>query len=344
MKRLLLSIVMLAASAVAAFSQQIDSLDMQKHGDWFMLKMNILPEGLNPAANQTLILRPILRNGHHADTLSPIGIYSRNQWYYWERKGRKAAGGNEVLSLRRSRFKEAQSYETMVPYRQWMDGARLSLETSATGCCGYEAVAPKEQYLAAFYAPKEKVITVYKTDTVYQEVNERVRSLSGRAYVDFPLNETVIDAGYHANYVELSYLRASIDSVKRVPGAEIIKIHIKGYASPEGPYDNNKRLAEDRTQAIKGYIASFYAISNDKFAVETEPENWEGLRSFVEASSLPHRAEILKIIDGDRLPDDKEGMIKSRYPADWSVLLQQCLPFLRRTDYRIEYEILNNNK
>ena len=53
--------------------------------------------------------------------------------------------------------------------------------------------------------------------------------------------------------------------------------------------------------------------------------------------------QALEIIDGGRQPDDKEWMIKSRYPDDWKTLQEQCLPFLRRTDYRIDYDITENN-
>jgi hypothetical protein len=54
---------------------------------------------------------------------------------------------------------------------------------------------------------------------------------------------------------------------------------------------------------------------------------------------LEHRAEILTIIDGTLEFDSKEWAIKSRYPNDYQLLLSQCYPALRHTDYRIAYNI-----
>ena len=70
-----------------------------------------------------------------------------------------------------------------------------------------------------------------------------------------------------------------------------------------------------------------------------EPENWQGLRRYVELSNIDHREEILTLIDSDMEPDAKEAKIKRLYPADYKFLLQNCYPALRRTDYRIAYDI-----
>ena len=67
-----------------------------------------------------------------------------------------------------------------------------------------------------------------------------------------------------------------------------------------------------------------------------------GLREYVAASDLPHKAEILSIIDDDtsfKNLDAKEWRIKSVYKDEYAVLLQDCYPYLRRTDYRIDYTI-----
>ena len=338
MKKLIV-IAALLASSVVVNAQEIKNLELKRQGDWMSVKMDLDMTGALPGANETVIITPELRHGRYAQALKPVGVYSRNQWYYYQRSGQSASGTDE-FAFRKSQVPGVLNYAAMVPYRTWMDGSKLYLVRDSKGCCGGQKEERAENYLA-YFQDDTVIDTVYIDRTVVVEKEGRTRSLGGRAFVDFPLSSTTIDVGYHANFAELAQLRASIDSVRSVPGASIKKITIKGYASPEGQYDNNVRLAQDRTQAIKGYVASLYDIPADKFEVETEPENWEGLRSFVDASALPHRAEILEIIDGDRLPDDKEWMIKSRYPADWNVLLRDCLPFLRRTDYRIDYEINN---
>ena len=343
MKRIVLSLVILVASAFTMQAQEIQEVELKRQGDWMSVKMNIDMEGAFPRSNETVILTPELRHGRYTQPLKAVGVYSRNQWYYYQRTGVKP-GGEDEMSFRRSQVPDVLQYETMVPYRSWMDGAKLYLVRDSKGCCGDKKAEQSENYLAFFQDDTQVTDTIYIDRTVVVEKESRTRSINGRAFVDFPLNDINIDPQYHSNNTELGYLRASIDSVSNNPAWSIRKIWIKGFASPEGPYERNAQLAEGRTKAIRDYVVSLYSIEDALMEVEFEPENWEGLRSFVEASTLSHRTEILEIIDGDREPDDKEWMIKSRYPSDWKTLHEQCLPFLRRTDYRIDYDINENNQ
>lgn len=71
----------------------------------------------------------------------------------------------------------------------------------------------------------------------------------------------------------------------------------------------------------------------------SDPEDWTGLRAYVENSNLLHRDEIIEVIDGSLEPDAKEWRIKSTWPEEYAFLLQNCYPALRHTDYRIAYDV-----
>ncbi len=353
MKRLILCTIILAVSAASLRGQQVRNLEYSRQGGMLLLKMDIDLQEMAPGANETLVLTPELRGVDQVQTLKPVGLYSRNQWYYYERKGAKAGSPDEI-SFRKGRAPKSYAYEALIPYQSWMDGAGLYLIRDSKGCCGEAKNRRMETLLVQLQDnTQENVRIETRVDTVYIErtvvvekpKESRIRSIDGRAFIDFPVNDTRIDPAYHSNKSELEGMRGTIDNVVKNPDRTLRKIWIKGYASPEGKWEVNARLAEARTQAIRDYVRSICHIDAALLEVEFEPENWEGLRSYVADSSLPHRAEILEIIDGDRAPDDKEWMIKSRYPDDWNTLKIRCLPFLRRTDYRIDYdvkEIINN--
>lgn len=345
-KTILLSMLAVSVSLVCARAQEVKDVELKRQGEWMSVKMKIDTENARPGHNETIVLVPQLRNGQNMQALQPVGVYSRNQWYYYTRKGEKAGGDNEI-SFRKGALPATLNYETMLPYRTWMDGSKLYLLRESKGCCGNQKGSASEQYLAFFEDTPADVQVIQRIDTVYIEriieKESRTRSINGQAYIDFPVGQTSIHPTYHSNQKELDAMRSTIQSAMANPEWTIKKIWIKGNASPEGPYETNEKLAQGRTEAIKDYVASLCKLDRGILETEYEPENWEGFRSFVEASSLPHKAEILEILDGDRQPDDKEWMIKSRYPADWKTLLDQCLPYLRRTDYRIDYEIKENN-
>ena len=215
-----------------------------------------------------------------------------------------------------------------------MPGAELKMEKKTFGCCG--KLISTEYYPLSSYR-------VYVPSFLYMEAPRsnapKFRSLEGNAYIDYPVSETVIYPDYHDNRRELAKVVSQIDSVRLDADVSIKSIFIKGYASPESPYDNNTRLARGRTEAIREYVCKLYDIASSLIHTDYEPENWEELRTWVEASSLPHRRQILQLIDMDEEPDRKEWLIKSRYKDDYAKMLSQCYPFLRRTYYRIDYEV-----
>ena len=168
---------------------------------------------------------------------------------------------------------------------------------------------------------------------------EKRDSLEGSAFIDFPVDQTMIYPDYRRNTAELGKIQSSIDSVRNDTDITITSVWLKGYASPEGSYAHNKELAIGRTAALKRYIQQLYRFEGDVITTDYEPEDWAGLRYYVEQSNLAHRAEIITLIDGNLEPDAREWKIKRDYPMEYSFLLQNCYPALRHTDYRIAYTI-----
>ena len=193
----------------------------------------------------------------------------------------------------------------------------------------------------------------------------KLRTLQGHAFLDFPVNETVIYPQYRKNPEELAKIKRNIDSVMFDKSVTVTSIRLHGYASPESPYSNNTRLAKERTEALKGYLMRKYAFSSRLFTTAYTPEDWENLRGFlmntsgrkvkdnfwydnqayVETPEAPdfviaHRDELISVIDKNMNPDAKEELLKKvgdGQPYQW--LLQHVYPGLRHTDYIIEYEV-----
>jgi len=174
-----------------------------------------------------------------------------------------------------------------------------------------------------------------------QAETNKVREISGRANVEFIVDKWDIVEDYRNNYAEYQKIRQSVEQVKDDPDARIIGIWLKGFASPESPYEHNTMLARNRVDAIRQYVQRLYGIPSDIITTDYEPEDWAGLRQFVEASQLEHRDEILQLIDAQTDPDRKEAQIKRQYPSEYEFMLGTWYPALRHTDYKIQY-VVNN--
>ena len=330
----------LFACLATAEAQSVDGADVNglrlRHSDDHMIvNMNVNFSSLNVPSNRVVLFTPILTNGRDSLELPAVGVYGRRRHIYNERNNKNATNSKKELSYRSSQTPEQLAYNVIVPYKSWMDGALLLFQRSDCGCCN-KVLSEQTAQIGSF---KERFFTPQYVYLRPAEELEKSRSISGSAYVDFVVNRVDINPAYRNNKVELSKITATIDSVRNDADITLNAISIKGFASPEGSYDNNANLAEKRTEALKKYVQNLYEFDADFIETEHEPEDWANLRRFVEASELPNKEAILAIIDSSREPDNKEWHIRSSFADDYQVMYRECYPGLRRSDYKVEYTI-----
>lgn len=162
-------------------------------------------------------------------------------------------------------------------------------------------------------------------------------NLAGTARVQFKVNRTEIDSTLADNKNELAIITGKLDSIRNNLGMDIHRIELIGYASPEGSYANNDRLASMRTVSLKSFIQSEMELPDSIIYVSHIAEDWGGLRNAIQESDIADKYVLIEIIDSNRSPDAKEALMK-RHRASWAWISREILPSLRRTEYRIEYQ------
>lgn len=328
-----------AFNSSAAEDSQISckNASLVRNYDELVATMQVDLSDLKLKKDQAVMLTPMIVTEQDTMALPGMVIYGRTRWYQHERGRFLPFLKKSTESVRYYENMEPVKFSQVVEYEPWMNGSNLILQRTDYGCANCKAPEIYEpmllaQYLQVEYEPNFKYMAA-----VAEEV--KTRELTGRAYVDFPVNLTTIFPDYRRNSVELAKIIATIDSVRNDKDITVKSLSIKGFASPEGPYDNNIRLAKGRTEALKNYVQQLYSFPFNFIQTSYEPEDWEGLREYVVSSTLPHRFEILQIIDSNLAPDPKNTKIQTDFPAEYEFLLQTVYPGLRHSDYRIEYVI-----
>jgi len=127
-----------------------------------------------------------------------------------------------------------------------------------------------------------------------------------------------------------------IDLAKK-EGFEIEGISMNSQASPDGPYDRNQKLAENRKNISYKYMieklkkAGFQQVYDSNFYKRDQVyEDWAGLKELISKSDLSIKEDILKIIASELPLDEKEEAIKKL--GQWEVLTKSILPMLRKTE------------
>lgn len=302
----------------------------------------ILQRNMKLSSNRAATLTPIIEGDGHTKTLPPVVVYGRRRALVHERN--KNLPKDAFAIIRRKRHAEQiVSYLVQLPYEAWMQKANLTMDTDLCGCGDLVEAATLDPILTlniervklrpaiAYIAPKAEEI--------------KHRAVEGRAFLDYPVNKAVIYPEYRRNQLELAKIRATIDTIRADKNISITGIRMDGYASPEGGYANNARLAQGRTQALLNYVRNLYNFPDSLLTMTSTPEDWAGFRKFIEKSALPQKEEILQIMDSD----EKNKDVKERHIArfvgveTYRFLLNECYPALRHSDYTIAYTVRGFN-
>lgn len=317
----------------------VDGISFDHHGDYMILDMTLNLKPTDVESSRAQVLTPlIISENNDTVALPSVGVYGRQRYIQYLRSNSNDQLGisNGQSIFKNSERPEAFVYHADTPYQDWMRDSRLVIRRQLFGCANClitERIDPVTEYFEINPAIPEIVYFQAK------DTGAKIETLEGSAFVDFPVNQTIIYPDYRNNVRELGKIQATIDTVYNDKDVTITGVWLKGYASPESPYSHNKQLATGRTAALKKHIGQLYKFPDDIMSTDFEPEDWEGLRKAVANSNIDHKDEILEIIGSKMEPDAKEAKIKRTFPAEYRFMLQNFYPALRHTDYRITYEI-----
>lgn len=138
-------------------------------------------------------------------------------------------------------------------------------------------------------------------------------------------------------------LKAWKDLVKEAENNDRKKVDVEvsAYASPDGGYKLNEKLAEQRESNTSSYLRKEFkkeAIDAEVNAKYTA-QDWEGFQKLVQASSLQDKDLVLRVLSMYSDPEVREREIKN-ISAIYSDLAETILPQLRRSRLIANVEII----
>ncbi|MDE5586476.1 MAG: hypothetical protein K2I92_09140, partial [Muribaculaceae bacterium] len=303
------------------------------------LSFDVDPHRVKPGSDRQVMFTPVIRSrGDSKDSveLKPLTFAGRNRYYTHLREGDIAAGD----LIHQAGKKGLVEYFRSVAWQPWMDNCTIVMREETQNCC--RPVAPLcDTPIAEIKTPEpEQVKSIDRIEYVALTGDSAVElEAEGKAFIDFVVNRTEIKENYRYNPRELKTIIESIDVIKNDPDATITRLTIKGFASPEGKYENNVRLAIGRTEALKDYVRERYHFDPKIMVTNYEPEDWDGLRAWLLASDIPNKEAILGVVNSDMAPDPKDAEIKKLFPKQYKLLLDSVYPALRHSDYTVRYKI-----
>ena len=121
-------------------------------------------------------------------------------------------------------------------------------------------------------------------------------------------------------------------------------IEVSAYASPDGGYELNEKLATKRGENSTKYVNKELKKIKMDANVDTKytAEDWEGFQELVSASNIQDKELILRVLSMYKEPEERERQIRN-ISAAFSELADEILPQLRRARLTINYELIGRS-
>ena len=353
MKRICIYVALGVLGAFSAHAQEINigqTVARKISDDKVEVSFSMDCSTLRLPSRRQMVITPLIISRSESDTLAlpSVCIAGRNRYRMNKRKERLygkeygkapvAGEGQEMIRFNRKRDMLLEYNET-VPAQEWMSGARVEIFRELQGCAGCgEALgnAPVAE-LPLFKEEVERP----NLQIMVAQAEEKRRSFTRSAYLNFKVNQSALLADYMNNPVELAKIYSSIDSIREDNNYRIARIEIVGYSSPEGSYAANARLSEQRAKALEQNLKHAYQLDDSMIDCRSVPENWEGLAAWLREYRPSYMQKVLDIIGQTPEPDARDAKIKAIVGGKiYNALLQEVYPKLRLVEYTVSYTVV----
>jgi len=164
----------------------------------------------------------------------------------------------------------------------------------------------------------------------------RVTSESKEASIIYLINRSEVRST-ELKKSELKDFNKYLSDVKANSRKELKGITVSSYASPDGELDKNTVLSGDRGKTAQKFMTDEMKKSkmtetakSDFLSVVSTPEDWEGFKKLMEASSIQDKELVLRVLSMYSDPEVREKEIKNISKA-FEEIADKILPQLRRS-------------
>lgn len=311
---------------------------VEKDGNAVKVDIDFSISPMKLKSNKGIILVPMIVNNEDTARMPAVEVMGRKRYIYYQRNGKTATSYPAIVTRHTNGEEQNIHYSHVLSYEPWMKNSQLVIGQDKCGCnqslIGDNLLATIDDVL------KEKPKPIQKER---REITN-TRQETGSARLNFPINQFAINPSLGDNANEIKKIKQVIDMVRNNKDVRITAITLHGYASPDGKYSLNEKLAYNRTRALFDYLKKQYPAEDNLFEMTSTAEDWEGVRQYVNEYEIPDKQKVLDILNNDKLtPDQKEQAIRQKAPAAHRDFIKNLYPSLRRTDYTVSYEIISKS-
>ena len=173
---------------------------------------------------------------------------------------------------------------------------------------------------------------------------QRVKAQKQEANIKFLVNQ----AKLRQSELKNNSVQEFVKMLKKInadrEGLNINNVEIQAYASPEGGFAFNDKLAGKRQNVSEGYVKEQLKKAKVETGIDAHytAQDWEGFQRLVQASNIQDKEVILRVLNMYQDPEEREQQIRNM-SAGFRELADGILPELRRSRLIINYETVGRS-
>lgn len=258
-------------------------------------------------------------------------------------QGEKVQGNAEVIPYETGK---TVSYTSRIPYE---DAMRLSdLEIDITGSKGAKTAKFDPRKIGDGVIATETLVVNAPATSVGEDKFQRIIKQQEEAAIYYLINSANIRSKEMTSE-EMKKLEAYIKEAAAKENMNLNGIDVRSYASPDGAYDFNEKLANQREknssaflkkQMKKGKVEQYK--DENFFKDFVVAEDWDGFKKAMEESNIQDKELILRVLSMHSDPEVREREIRNIASA-FAVVADQILPKLRRSLFVVNTELIGKS-
>ena len=346
-RKLIYLFIAFAAAILPAHAQKflndeltLSNVSLWQQGNSLYVGMTFDMSKLTIGSTRSLSLIPLLTDGQHNVPLQEIIVNGKRREKAYIR-GLAITKQEPTALIVPYNKRETFNYTQIIPYKPWMSNASLQLVENLCGCGNYQEMNAQE-LITNDVSTEAKRLSAMSPFVAYIQPTVKHRAVEGSAFLDFPVNKSVILTDFMNNHTELVNIHSMFDKIQNDKNLTIKGIGIEGFASPEGPLAFNEQLSKKRAEALKDYLVKNEKVSSKLYKVTFGGENWDGLVKALKSSSMKDKETFLNIIKNTT--DDakrKQEIMRVGGGAPYRSMLKEIYPGLRKVNCKIDYTVVN---
>lgn len=257
-------------------------------------------------------------------------------------QGEKVLGNNQTISYR---LGGRYTMRSTVPYNEDMQKSELWMTFKAYKG-KKEIQIPAVKVADGVIATSELYKKTLLSDGGCQAVDsfQRVRAQKQEANIKFLVNQ----ANLRKSELKNNSVTEFVEMLKKInadrEGFNLSNVEVQAYASPEGGFKFNDKLAGKRQNVSEKYVKDQLkkAKMNADIDAHYTAQDWDGFQRLVQASNLQDKDVILRVLSMYKDPEEREQQIRNMSAA-FRELADGILPELRRSRLIINYETIGRS-